>query len=129
MARRRKKQKSLIKDLAVQRIIRLFELADQEFEENPKRSDRYVFLARRISMRFRVRFPKTLKRRMCKHCRSYLVPGSSARVRLRGRYITVTCLRCNKQMRYPYKLSENSKNSESGENSNSKSNVEESNPA
>ncbi len=129
MARRIKKQKSLIKDLAVQRINRLFELADQEFEENPKRSDRYVLLARRIGMRFRVRFPKTLKRRMCKHCRSYLVPGSSARVRLRGRYITVTCLRCNKQMRYPYKLSENSKNSESGENSNSKSNVEESNPA
>ena len=118
MSRQRKKQKSLIKDLAVQRINRLFELADQEFEQNPKRSDRYVLLARRIGMRFRVRFPKTLKRRICKHCRSYLVPGSSARVRLRGRYITVTCLRCNKQMRYPYKCSENSKN-----------NVEDSNPA
>lgn len=107
MARRRKKQKSLIKDLAVQRIDRLFDLADDEFEQNPKRSDRYVSLARQIGMRFRIRFPKTLKRRMCKHCHSYLVPGSSSRVRLRGRYITVTCLRCNKQMRYPYKSSAN----------------------
>lgn len=103
MARQRIKQKSLIRDLAVQRIERLFELADDEFGQNPKRSDRYVSLARRIGMRYRVRFPSTLKRRMCKHCRSYLVPGSSARVRLRGRYITVTCLCCNKQMRYPYK--------------------------
>ncbi|HJH30906.1 MAG TPA: ribonuclease P [Methanosarcinaceae archaeon] len=103
MARQRKKQKSLIRNLAVQRIERLFELADDEFGQNPKRSDRYVFLARRIGMRYRVRFPTTLKRRMCKHCRSYLLPGSNARVRLRGRYISVTCLRCNKQMRYPYK--------------------------
>ena len=105
MARQRKKQKSLIRDLAVQRIERLFELAHEEFGENPNRSDRYVFLARRIGMRYRIRFPTNLKRRMCKHCRSYLVPGSSSRVRLRGRYITVTCLRCNKQMRYPYKSS------------------------
>lgn len=107
MARQRKKQKSLIKDLAAQRIERLFELAHDEFGQNPKRSDRYVLLARRIGMRYRIRFPTNLKRRMCKHCRSYLVPGSSSRVRLRGRYITVTCLRCNKQMRYPYKSSKN----------------------
>ncbi|MGP8329451.1 MAG: ribonuclease P protein component 4 [Methanosarcinaceae archaeon] len=100
---RKRKQKSLIRDLAVQRIERLFELADNEFGQNPKRSDRYVYLARRIGMRYRVRFPSKLKRMICKHCRSYLVPGSSARVRLRKRYITVTCLRCNKQMRYPYK--------------------------
>ena len=107
MARKRKKQKSLIKDLAIQRIDRLFELAHDEFGQNPQRSDRYVLLARRIGMRYRIRFPSTLKRQMCKHCRSYLVQGSSSRVRLRGRYITVTCLRCNKQMRYPYKSREN----------------------
>ncbi|MDF1533482.1 MAG: ribonuclease P [Methanosarcinaceae archaeon] len=103
MARQRKNQKSLIKDLAAQRIDRLFELAHEEFGQNPQRSDRYVLLARLIGMRYRIRLPTTLKRMMCKHCRSYLVPGSSSRVRLRGKYITVTCLRCNKQMRYPYK--------------------------
>lgn len=100
--RKSKKQKSLIKDLAIQRIERLFELAHDEFGQNPKRSDRYVLLARRIGMRYRIRFPTSLKRLMCKHCRSYLVPGNSSRVRLRGKYITITCLQCNKQMRYPY---------------------------
>jgi len=109
MARPRKKQKFLIKDLAVQRIKRLFELAEDEHKLYPKRSNRYVSLARKIGMRYRVRMPRELKRRMCKHCHSYLVPGSSARVRLRGRYVTVTCLICNKQMRYPYKYKDSNK--------------------
>lgn len=96
------KRKSWIRDMAKQRIEILFGLAEKEFSEHPKRSNRYVQLARRIGMRHNVRTPRELKRRVCKHCHSYLVPGTSARVRLRKRYVTVTCLTCNKQMRYPY---------------------------
>lgn len=106
MARVRKKQKALIKDLAVQRIGLLFKLAGDEFGTHPERSDRYVYLARRIGMRYRVRLPRELKRKMCKRCCSYLVPGSNARVRLRGSYIVVTCLKCGNQMRYPYSKNE-----------------------
>lgn len=88
--------------MAKQRIERLFELAGQEFGEHPERSNRYVQLARRIGMRHNVRIPRKLKRRMCRHCHSYLVPGGNARVRLRGEYAAVTCLVCKKLMRYPY---------------------------
>ncbi len=102
MARARKKQKSLIKDLAKQRIEHLFELAEDAYKSHPKRSNRYVLIARKIGMRYRTRIPREYKQRICKQCHSYMVPGSNARFRLRGRYITVTCLTCNKQMRYPY---------------------------
>ncbi|MDI6639784.1 MAG: ribonuclease P protein component 4 [Methanocellales archaeon] len=96
------RKKDWIQDMARQRIERLFELAGQEFDGHPDRSNRYVQLARQIGMRHNVRIPKELKRRMCRHCHSYLVPGSNAQVRLRGMYVVVTCLICERQMRYPY---------------------------
>lgn len=98
----RKKQKSWAKDMAYERILRLFELADMEFKKHPERSDRYAGLARRIGMRYRVRMPEELKTRICRHCHSYLVQGATARTRLQGTHITTTCLACGKQMRRPY---------------------------
>jgi ribonuclease P protein subunit RPR2 len=98
----RKKQKDWAKDMAFQRIQRLFELARHEFKTHPERSNRYVRLARRIAMRYRVRMPRELKRQMCKHCHAYLVQGVTARTRLQDAYVTTTCLSCGKQMRLPF---------------------------
>ncbi len=98
----RKKQKDWAKDMAHQRIQRLFELAAHEFSNHPERSNRYVQLARRIGMRYRVRMPAEFKKRMCKHCHSYLVQGATARTRLQDTHIATTCLSCGKQMRLPY---------------------------
>lgn len=98
----RKKQKDWAKDMAYERVLRLFELADMEFRKHPERSDRYVQLARRIGMRYRVRMPPELKHRICRHCHSYLVQGATARTRLQGTHISTTCLACGKQMRKPY---------------------------
>ncbi|NYT19111.1 MAG: ribonuclease P [Methanosarcinales archaeon] len=103
MARIKKKQKNLIKDIATERIEYLFKLAEGNYNSYPQRSDRYVALARRIGMRYRVRLPSSLKRRVCKGCHSFLVPGNSSRIRLHGRYMTITCLKCGNEMRYPYK--------------------------
>ena len=98
----RKKQKDWARDMAKQRITRLFELADSEFKAHPGRSDRYVKLARRIGMRYRLRLPPEFKRKICKHCHTYLVQGATARTRLRGAYAATTCMACGKQMRRPY---------------------------
>jgi ribonuclease P protein subunit RPR2 len=88
----------------VQRIERLFELAEAEaIHEREQRSKRYIQLARAIGMRYRVRIPKHLKMRLCKGCYSFLIPGKNARVRLRGEYMTTTCLRCGQHMRRLYK--------------------------
>lgn len=99
----RKKQKNLLQSVANQRMWRLFELAEKEFKEHPERSERYVQLIRNISMRNRVRVPREIKRRICKHCYAFLVPGVNARYRLKGGYILVSCECCGKEMRYPYK--------------------------
>ena len=115
MARARKKEKILIKDLAKQRIEQLFGLAEDAYKSYPERSNRYVSLARKIGMRYRVRIPREYKQRICKQCHSYLVPGSNARFRLRERYVTVTCLNCNKLMRYPYKRNIDTEKLPSGE--------------
>ncbi len=99
----RKKQKDWAKEMAYQRILRLFELARSEFREHPERSNRYVTLARRIGMRYRVRMPPELKRQICKHCHTYLVQGLTAHTRLKNTCIVLTCFSCGKQMRLPYK--------------------------
>ncbi|MDT8357784.1 MAG: ribonuclease P, partial [Methanomicrobiaceae archaeon] len=78
----------------------LFREASEVFPKEPALSDRYVALARRISMRQRVRIPRELQRRFCRKCHAYLVPGVNARVRVhRGRVVT-TCLVCGHRRRY-----------------------------
>ena len=99
----RKNRKKLVRDIAQQQIRRLFELADVISETRPELSDRYVHLAKQIGMRHRVRIPSHLKRRMCKHCGKYLVPGRTCRVRLDYARVVITCHICGKQIRYPYK--------------------------
>lgn len=102
MSRFKKKNKNLAKDLAMERIQRLFELAESEYRSNPERSNEYVSLARKIGMRYLVRFPRELKVRFCKSCGTYLVPGDNCRIRLKGRYLVITCLKCESIKRYPY---------------------------
>jgi ribonuclease P protein subunit RPR2 len=104
MARRQRKR--WIREIAQQQINRLFELADLISGTRPLLSDRYIDLAKRIGMRHRVRIPPHLKRRMCKHCGKYLVPGRTCRVRLNGACVVITCGACGKQIRYPYKTHE-----------------------
>jgi ribonuclease P protein subunit RPR2 len=103
MSRSRKQQKHPIKEIAMDRIHRLFELAEQEYTNHPERSCRYASLARRIGMRHRVRLPRELRQKVCRDCNSYLVPGSTSRIRLQKRHVCITCLKCGRIMRYPYK--------------------------
>jgi ribonuclease P protein subunit RPR2 len=100
--RRRKDSHKARRDLAVQRMERLFALAASAHEAHPERSNRYVQIARKISTRTRVRMPSLLKRLFCRHCGSFLSAGAM-RVRLREGVLTTTCLLCGKQMRRPYR--------------------------
>jgi ribonuclease P protein subunit RPR2 len=99
----RKQKKNLIQDIAAQRMSRLFELAKSEYAKHPDRSERYVQLIRNISMRNRMSIPREIKRSICKHCYAFLVPGNNASYRLKEGYIVISCQRCGKKMRYPYK--------------------------
>ena len=78
----KKHKKKLFKQIAAERINELFRQADIRFKSNPALSDRYVEIARKIAMKYKVRIPRELKRRFCKHCHKYIVPGANCRVRL-----------------------------------------------
>lgn len=93
-----KKQKSIGKE----RISELFKQAKDVFSKDPKLSNRYVELARKIAMKCKVRIPTELKRKICKHCYCYLVPGKNCRVRTHEGKVVYYCSSCKKFTRYPY---------------------------
>lgn len=96
-----KRQKEM-KKIAKERIKYLFEQARKAFNKNPALSNRYVTLARKLSMKYKVRIPRELKRKFCKHCYKYLVPGKNCRVRTHKGKVVYYCLNCKKYMRFPY---------------------------
>jgi len=82
------------KNIAAERVKILFEQAKLRFKKNPELSNRYMQLARRMAMKFRVRFTSAQKRQFCKKCFSYLVPGVNCRVRVYRGMIRYNCLKC-----------------------------------
>ena len=99
--RRGRRTKQMV-NIAGERIEILFDLAHKEARaKNLNRANRYVDLARRIGMRYNVRIPGNYKRRLCRHCHSYLVPGDNCRVRIRGKRIIIFCETCNEYTRMP----------------------------
>ena len=87
--------------IARERIIILFNQAKAMFRNDPKLSDRYVHLARKIAMKYKVRIPMQLKRQFCKECHKYWVPGSNLRVRSHKGRTIYYCLSCKGFMRFP----------------------------
>ena len=98
----RKKPESQLR-IAKERIIELFKQAELAFREDPKLSDRYVHLARKISMKYKVKIPSALKKKFCKHCYCFLMPGKNCRVRTKEGKVVYYCLNCKKFMRFLYK--------------------------
>ncbi len=80
--------------IALERIWRLFELAEQEFTAHPERSRRYVGLARRISSRNKAPIPAELKKRYCKKCGAFLVEGKNSESGEAGTMLEITCKEC-----------------------------------
>jgi len=93
-----KKKPSDQTEIAKERIATLFkeaESADQGY------SDRYVEIARRIAMKYKIKIPIELKRRFCKNCQTYLRPGVNCRVRTRKGRLIYYCKKCKNYSRYP----------------------------
>lgn len=103
MKRRHKRKPNRFRNIAKERIDELFEQAKVMFKEDPSLSDRYVYLARKIAMRYKVNIPKELKRQFCKHCYSFLMPGANCRVRNTSGKMVYYCGKCKNYMRFPLK--------------------------
>jgi ribonuclease P protein subunit RPR2 len=94
------------KQIALERIRILFNLARETIHENPTLAQRYVNIARQISMTAKVRLPVECRRQVCRHCKRFILPGVNCRVRLQQHpepHVVVTCLLCGKSARVPLK--------------------------
>lgn len=94
-----------MKKIAKERIGLLLRMAEECCRTDPALSNRYVEIARRISMRHRVRINWYLRRRFCRHCHHFFVQGVNVRVRIHRGRVVVTCRRCGHQSRYPVVMS------------------------
>ena len=103
MKQRYKKKSDSFREIALERINILFQEADLMFKEDPRLSDRYVEIARKIAMKYKVSIPRELKRRFCKHCYTFLVPGINCRIRNNEGKMVYYCKICKKFMRFPLK--------------------------
>jgi len=97
-----KKRKEKQANIARERIERLFDLAEKSFPRDSEFSHRCVLMAMRIAKRTRTRFPASLKRKFCKYCGSFLVPGKNCTVRTKQGKIVYHCLNCGKSRRMPF---------------------------
>jgi ribonuclease P protein subunit RPR2 len=92
------------KHIAIQRIHRLFRLAREIINEDSALAQRYVNMARKVAMTAKVRLPKEYRHQVCRHCKSFILPGVNCRVRIEQRrepHLVITCLNCGEQMRMP----------------------------
>lgn len=95
--------KKIKQEIALDRVKVLFKEAQIKFKTDPTLAQRYVDIARKTAMKVNLRMPRELKRKICKHCYSYLVPPKTCRVRIHKNKVIYYCLDCKKYMRYMIK--------------------------
>ncbi len=88
------------KEIARERIDKLFELARKEAcSSSYKSAQRYVSLALRIGEKHKVSAGH--KRTYCPACHSFFVPPRNVRVRTSRGRVVMTCLTCGEVLRVP----------------------------
>ncbi len=90
--------KAGLRELVLERMHILIQNATSNARYNPELAERQAGLAKRMSMKYRVRMPYELRMNFCKKCKKFIVPGFTARIRI-GRSdvksIRITCKFCN----------------------------------
>ena len=97
---------STSKLIARQRVQKLFHLATKSFNKDPLLAQRYLDIARKIAMATNISIQKEHKYKICRHCKSLILPGRTCRVRIKQRrepHIVITCMYCKKHLRIPLK--------------------------
>jgi len=96
--------KKLQNTIAKRRINQLFLMAEKMASSGDiTLSNRYVEIARKISMRYKISIPKEFKRRVCKNCYKYLVQGLNCRIRIHRGKLIIYCYNCKNYTRIPIK--------------------------
>ncbi len=89
------------KDIAYERMHRLFELAVAIRPDKPELASKYLRLAERIGRRMDLSVPRDIKRFYCKKCG--LPYGDDTRIRIKKGLCIATCGHCSDIRRIPYR--------------------------
>ncbi|MEM3369441.1 MAG: hypothetical protein QXF07_02030 [Candidatus Micrarchaeia archaeon] len=91
------------RELVLERIEWLLELAEKYAKTKEERTKRYVSLARKLSSRYRVAIPKRFKKRICKICNIIWIPGYNVKIKLnkRSKSVEYVCS-CGSVRRFGY---------------------------
>ncbi len=85
------------KEIATKRIEILFANAVSNARLEPDLAERQALLAKKISMKYKIKMPYEIRSCFCKKCKKFIVPGINSKVRI-GRSnvksIRVTCNFC-----------------------------------
>lgn len=100
------RRRPLIKDLAIQRAIILYNTSVKMLKSGLiEVARKEIELGLKLLRKARARKPLQYRRYVCKNCLIPLIPGLTARVRIRSNkkqvIITLTCLKCGWVMRKP----------------------------
>ena len=109
--------------IARKRIEILFEQAKRVVKEDVDLANRYVELARKIAMRFNLKLPRKYRRMVCRKCKKFLLPGTTAKTRIKRRTVYIHCSFCGHINRYPLTEKKNKRKTDNIHASVSKNNL------
>lgn len=90
--------------IAIERMWRLIELAGEQVNLHPERSQKYVLRIRGLSTRFRVPVPREIRDQYCKTCGNYWREGITVKRRLKGKTWNFNCQICHTLTRRKVKV-------------------------
>ena len=93
------KKKKLGRQEALTLIGKHVEKAKKVFLADPAFSRKLSRKALRVSTKNKVKMPSFLKRQICKNCRSILMPGTNARIRIKKGKAVYFCRSCKRFMK------------------------------
>jgi len=97
------KKNKLSRKEALAMVVGLVDKANKVFKKDKEQANKVVRKARRIAMKNRIKLPSGVRRKICKHCHSLLIPGINCKVRSKEGNIVYTCFECKKYTKFRYK--------------------------
>ncbi len=98
----KQRQKEEANEIAKERIDKLFVMAEKAAAEGDfAHADRYVEMAWKIKLKFRIRLTSYQKRLFCRKCLKFLADGKTGRYRTLNKQLVITCLSCKETKRIP----------------------------
>ena len=85
------------KEIAMKRMEILFNNALSNAKNNPGLAQRQAEIAKKISLKFKIKMPFEINSSFCKKCKKFIAPGIASRIRLgsKPKSIRITCSYCN----------------------------------